>query len=427
MSRSTLDAPAPYAPSATAPSLPARIAVHPATALVGILLVSLNMRAALSAVSPLLTDVSAGYGLSSTVGGLLTTLPVLLMGITAPFVPRLVRRFGPERVVLGALGLLAAGIGLRVVTGAWALFAGSIVIGAAIALLNVTMPGLVKRDFPDRAATMTGVYSTAMIVGATLAAALSVPMEHAFGGWQGSLASWSVLALFAALVWLPQVRRPAAASGTVLPRTAGARTAGAQAAGARMTGLWKHPLAWQLAVYMGMMSLLSYTLIAWMPTILTDQGMDRGTAGAVFAFCNLVQVGGAFLVPLLAGRMTSQRSLVVVMVGCNVAGISGLILAPVGGAWLWAVLLGVAQGGGFGLALAMIVLRSGGATVASQLSGMAQMVGYFIAAVGPVGFGALHQLTGGWVLPLVLLLGCCVVALAAGLGAGRARTLRATG
>ncbi|MFC1410999.1 CynX/NimT family MFS transporter [Streptacidiphilus sp. N1-12] len=419
MSRTTLDARTPYAPSTDAPSLAARIAVHPATALIGILLVSLNMRAALSAVSPLLTDVSGAYGLSSTAGGLLTTLPVLLMGITAPFVPKLVRRFSPERVVLGALGLLAAGVGLRVVSGVWTLFAGSIVIGAAIALLNVTLPGLVKRDFPDRAATMTGVYSTAMIVGATLAAALSVPMEHAFGGWQGSLASWSVLALFAGLVWLPQVRRrPVAVAGAgALP----------QLGAARMAGLWKHPLAWQLALYMGMMSLLSYTLIAWMPTILTDQGMDRGTAGAVFAFCNLVQVGGAFLVPLMAGRMTSQRTLVVLMVGCNVAGISGLLLAPVGGAWLWAVLLGIAQGGGFGLAMALIVLRAGGAAVASQLSGMAQMVGYFIAAAGPVGFGALHEATGGWGLPLVLLLGCCGVALGAGLGAGRAHTLRAAG
>ena len=414
MSRTTLDAPVGHAPNTTAPSLTARIAVHPVTALVGILLVSLNMRAALSAVSPLLTDVSGSYGLSSTAGGLLTTLPVLLMGVTAPFVPRLVRAIGPERVVLVSLGLLAAGVGLRVVPGMLSLFGGSVVIGAAIALLNVTLPGLVKRDFPDRAATMTGVYSTAMIVGATLAAALSVPMEHAFGSWRGSMASWAVLALVAGVAWLPQVRRPAAAA----PRTPGVT-------GARMTGLWRHPLAWQLAVYMGVMSLLSYTLIAWMPTILTDQGMDRGTAGAVFAFCNLVQVGGAFLVPLLAGRMTSQRALVVVMVGCNVAGIAGLILAPVGGAWLWAALLGVAQGGGFGLAMALIVLRSGGAAVASQLSGMSQMVGYFIAACGPVGFGALHQLTGGWVLPLVLLLGCCGIALVAGMGAGRAHTLRA--
>jgi len=423
MPRTTYDDPTALRSAAAAahvPSRPARIAAHPLTALIGILLVSLNMRAAVSAVSPLLSDISGHYGLSTTAGGLLTTLPVLLMGVTASLVPRLIRRFGPELVVFGALLLLAAGVGLRVMSGVGPLFAGSVVVGAAISLLNVTMPGLVKRDFPDRAAMMTGVYSTAMIVGATFAAALSVPMEHAFGGWQGSLASWSVLALVAAALWLPQVvgtgRRAAASAG---------QSAQAQGGG-RLPGLWRHPLAWQLAVFMGIMSLLAYTLIAWMPTVLTDHGMSRGTAGLIFAFCNLIQVVGAFLVPLAAGRMTTQRPLVVLMMGCYAIGIAGLMIAPVSGAWIWAALLGIAMGGGFGLAMALVVLRSGGAGVASQLSGMSQMVGYFIAACGPVGVGALHQLTGGWTLPLVLLLVCCGLALVAGLGAARAVTLRAT-
>ena len=420
MSRTALDTPAtPYAPARPAPSRLTRIAAHPATALVGILLVSVNMRASISAVSPLLSTISGSYGLSAAAGGLLTTLPVLLMGVVAPFVPKLVARFGPEQVVLGALALLVGGVGLRVVSGSWALFAGSIVIGAAIALLNVTMPGLVKRDFPDRAATMTGVYSTAMIVGATFAAALSVPMEHVFGGWQGSMASWSVLALVSAALWLPQVlnARTGRAGTAARPAQNGATH--------RMAGLWKHPLAWQLSVFMGLMSLLSYTLIAWLSTILTDHGMARGTAGLIFAFSNLIQVAGAFLLPLAAGRMTTQRPLVLLVVASNVIGIAGLIAAPVSGAWIWATLLGLAQGGGFGLAMAMIVLRSGGAGVASQLSGMSQMVGYFIAACGPVGVGALNQLTGGWTLPLALLLGCCGIALVTGLGAGRNVTLRA--
>jgi len=418
MSHSMIDAPT--AAPTTSPSRPARIAAHPVTALVGILLVSLNMRAALSAVSPLLTDISNHYGLSSTAGGLLTTFPVLFMGVTAPFVPKLVRRFGPERVVLLALVVLAAGVGLRIVSGSWALFAGSMVIGAAIALLNVTMPGLVKRDFPDRAATMTGVYGTSMIVGATLAAALSVPMEHAFGGWQGSLASWSVLALVSAAAWLPQVVGAKSAKAPA-QTPASAPTP----ATAHLPGMWRHPLAWQLAIYMGIMSLLAYTLIAWMPTVLNDHGMSRGTAALIFAFCNLVQIAGAFLVPLAAGRTSSQGKLVVLMVGCYAVGIGGLIVAPVACAWIWATLLGLGMGGGFGLAMALIVLRSGSPTVASQLSGMSQMVGYFIAACGPVGVGALHQATHGWTLPLSLLLVCCAVALVAGLGAGRRVTLRA--
>ncbi|WP_042415689.1 CynX/NimT family MFS transporter [Streptacidiphilus anmyonensis] len=417
MSRSVLDTPVSYASAPSAASRLTRVLAHPATALVGILLVSLNMRAAVSAVSPLLGDVSGHYGLSATAGGLLTTIPVLMMGSVAPLAARLNRKAGPERVVALALLTLVAGIVLRVLPGTWALFAGSTVLGAAIALLNVTMPGLVKRDFPERAAAMTGVYTTSMIVGATLAAALSVPLEHAFGGWAGSMASWSVLAAFAFLAWLPQL------GATGHPRTATA--GGSAAATAKVPGLWRHPLAWQLAVFMGIQSLLSYTLIAWLPTILTTQGMDRGTAGAVFAVSSLVQIPAAFLVPLTAGRTNNQRALVALMVGSMATGVAGLLVAPTAAAWLWAILIGIAQGGGFGLAMAMIVLRSGSAQVAAQLSGMSQLVGYFIAAVGPVGFGALHQTTGGWVLPLGMLLGCCAIGLTAGLGAGRKLVLSA--
>ncbi|RAG86511.1 MFS transporter [Streptacidiphilus pinicola] len=407
MSRSVLDTPVSSTSAPSAASRLARVVAHPATALVGILLVSLNMRASVSAISPLLGDVSTHYGLSATAGGLLTTIPVLMMGSVAPLAARLNRRVGAERVVALALLTLIAGIVVRVLPGAWALFAGSMVLGAGIALLNVTMPGLVKRDFPERAAAMTGVYTTSMIVGATLAAALSVPLEHAFGGWAGSMASWSVLAAFAFLAWLPQLRsakRPAPA---------------ASATTSKVAGLWKHPLAWQLAVFMGIQSLLSYTLIAWLPTILTTQGMARGTAGAVFAVSSLVQIPAAFFIPLTAGRTNNQRVLVALMVGSMATGVAGLLVAPTAAAWVWAILIGVAQGGGFGLAMAMIVLRSGSAQVASQLSGMSQLVGYFIAAAGPVGFGAAHQATGGWALPLGILLACCALGLGAGLGAGR--------
>ncbi|WP_051940135.1 CynX/NimT family MFS transporter [Phaeacidiphilus oryzae] len=402
--------------------------------LVGIVLVAVNMRAAMSAVSPLLGDVSGSYRLGSTAAGLLTTLPVLFLGLVAPLVPRAARRFGTERVVLGGLLLLAVGIAVRVLPGSAALYAGSMVIGAGIAVLNVTMPGLVKRDFPDRAAAMTGLYSTVMIAGSTLAAALSVPMERLFGGhWQGSLASWSLPALVAAGVWLPQVSRGRRGPGAPGPGTvgavAGAAAAGAAATGAghRVPGLWRSRLAWQLAVYMGICSLLAYTLIAWYPTVLVSHGMDRGTAGLVFAFCNLVQIVGSFTVPLLAGRMRSQRPLVAAMIGCYAVGVAGLMAAPADWSWGFAVPLGLAMGGAFGLALAMIVLRAQNAVVAAEVSGMSQLVGYLIAAVGPVGVGALHQATGGWAIPAAVLLAACGVGLVAGLGGARDLVLRTDG
>ncbi|MEV8322355.1 MFS transporter [Kitasatospora sp. NPDC056731] len=400
---------------------------HPALLLTGILLVALNMRACLAAVSPMVGEIQRTFGLSATASGLITTVPVLFQGVGAPLTPRLTRRFGTERVVLGAVLVLGAGVLLRVLPSVAALYAGCVVIGVAIAVLNVSMPGLVKREFPDRAAAMTGVYSTTMLVGATMAAGLSVPLEHALGGgWQASLGTWSLLALIAAVAWLPQVlrsRQERAAAATGLSAGPAAGQATGRAAEKPIEGIWRSPMAWQISLFMGISSLLVYTLVAWMPTILADHGMDRGEAGLVFAFSNLVQVAGAFLVPLLAGRMTRQRGLAVAMAGLNGLGIALLLIAPVSGAWVSATILGVAQGGSLGLGLAFIVLRTGSAAGAAQLGGMSQAVGYLVAAAGPVGAGALHQLTGGWTATLVLMLVLATVVGAAGWGAGRNRTL----
>jgi CP family cyanate transporter-like MFS transporter len=402
----------------------------PGLALLGFILVALNMRAALAAVSPLVDEISKTYGLSSTAGGMITTVPVLAMALGAPFAPKLARRFSTEAVVMGALGLLAVGVLLRVLPSAFALFAGCVLTGLAITALNVLMPGIVKRDFPERVAVMTGLYTTVMISGATVAAAVSVPLDHALGGWQGSLGFWVLLTAVSAIGWFPQVlRRRVENRLPGGPHDGAGETTGPAARGAgpqQVRGLWKNPTAWQISVFMGIASLLVYTTVAWLPSILVEHGMARGTAGSVFAFSNFVQIFSAFLVPLAAGRMRSQRTLVVVMVLLNAAGFAGLLIAPVSGAWLWAVLLGLAQGGSFGLALTMLVLRAGNAAVAAQLSGMAQMIGYLVAAAGPVGSGALRQLTGSWTLPLSLLLGACGIGLVAGLGAARNIKIRLT-
>ncbi|MFJ2862942.1 CynX/NimT family MFS transporter [Kitasatospora sp. NPDC087314] len=409
------------ATATTASSLPLPVRTrlaHPALLLTGIVLVALNMRACLAAVSPMIVEIQRTFGLSATAGGLITTVPVLFQGVGAPLTPLLTRRFGTERVVLGAVLVLGAGVLLRVLPSVVALYAGCVVIGVAIAVLNVSMPGLVKREFPDRAAAMTGVYSTTMLVGATLAAGLSVPLEHALGGgWQASLGTWSLLALVAAVAWLPQVLRSRQERAAVAAAPAG------RPVEKPIEGIWRSPLAWQISLFMGISSLLVYTLVAWMPTILADHGMDRGESALVFAFSNLVQVAGAFLVPLLAGRMTRQRGLAIAMAGLNGLGIALLLVVPVSGAWVSATILGVAQGGSLGLGLAFIVLRTGSAAGAAQLGGMSQAVGYLVAAAGPVGAGALHQLTGGWTATLVLMLVLVTVVGAAGWGAGRSRTL----
>ncbi|MER7516912.1 MFS transporter [Streptomyces sp. NPDC126499] len=391
---------------------------RPVVLLVGIVLASLNMRAALASVSPLVGEMAEAYGLSSAASSLVTSVPVLFLGLGALVAPWLGRRFGAERILFAALLLLGAGILARVLPSAAALYCGGVLVGTAIALLNVLMPGLIKRDFPDRAASMTSVYTGAMIAGATLVAASSVPLERALGGWRASLAFWSLLAVVAAVAWLPQV---------VLARGAGPTGHGAGAGADPATGpvrsVWRSALAWQVTLFMGLQSLWSYVLIAWMPTIFTDHGMSRSAAGVVFAFNNLIQVAGAFAVPLLAGRMRSQRPLVVLVTTLVAAGYAGLMVAPVEGAWLWAAVLGVGQGGAVGLALTLIVLRSGDAVTAARLSGMAQTVGYLLAAAGPLAAGALHQATGSWTPPITAVLGVCAAALAMGLLAARNRTV----
>ncbi|MEU9980343.1 MFS transporter [Streptomyces sp. NPDC050856] len=402
-----LDAEAGVRPSPEGADARRESLARPVLLLVGIVLASLNMRAALASVSPLVGEISDAFGLTSTATSLVTSVPVLFLGLGALVAPALARRFGTEVVLLGTLVLLAAGILVRVLPSVYALYGGGVLAGTAIALLNVLMPGLIKRDFPDRAASMTSVYTGAMITGATVVAAASVPLEKAFGGsWRASLACWSLLALVAAVAWLPQVLIARGRTGHE-PRATPAPGTG--------RAVWRSPLAWQVTLFMGLQSLWSYVLIAWLPTILTDHGMSRSTAGVVFAFNNLVQVAGAFGVPLLAGRMRGQRSLVALVTSLVAIGYAGLMVAPVPGAWLWAAVLGVGQGGAVGLALTLIVLRSGDAVTASRLSGMAQTVGYLLAAAGPLAAGAVHQATGGWTVPICLVLCVCAAALVVGL------------
>ncbi|MDN3296908.1 MFS transporter [Streptomyces ficellus] len=408
------DAEADVRPSAQGAAARRALLAHPVLLLVGIVLASLNMRAALASVSPLVGEISGSFGLSSTASSLVTSVPVLFLGVGALAAPWPARRFGTEPVLLGALLLLGAGVLVRVLPSPYALYGGGVLVGTAIALLNVLMPGLIKRDFPDRAASMTSLYTGAMIAGATVAAAASVPLERAFGGsWEASLAFWSLLAAVAAVAWLPQVLIARGRTGHEV------RVAAASAGSGR--GVWRSALAWQVTLFMGLQSLWTYVLIAWMPTIFTDHGMSASTAGVLFAFNNLIQVAGAFLVPLLAGRMRGQRPLVVLVTSLVGAGYVGLMLAPVAGAWLWSAVLGVGQGGAVGLALTLIVLRSGDAPTAARLSGMAQTVGYLLAAAGPLAAGAVHEATGGWTVPIALVLCVCAAALVVGLLAARDR------
>ncbi|QBF25362.1 MFS transporter [Pseudomonas tructae] len=349
--------------------------------LLGLVLVALNLRPALSSMAPLLSQVSDSLGLSASQAGLLTTLPVLCLGLFAPLAPVLARRFGSERVVLGILLVLAAGIAVRSAFGSTGVFVGSIMAGASIGVIGVLLPGIVKRDFPQHAGTLTGVYTMALCLGAAMAAGATVPLSERLGdSWSLGLGFWLLPALLAALIWLPQARQGH----------------GAHHVAYRVRGLLRDPLAWQVTLYMGLQSSLAYIVFGWLPSILIGRGLSPTQAGLVLSGSVIVQLISSLSAPWLATRGKDQRLAIVVVMLLALAGLFGCLYAPLDGLWGWAIVLGLGQGGTFALALTLIVLRSSDAHVAANLSSMAQGIGYTLASMGPFAVGLVHDLTGGW-------------------------------
>lgn len=360
---------------------------------ISLVLIAFNLRPVFSSASALLPEIRSGMGLSSFGASLLTTLPVVCMGLFSPLAPRLAQRHGTERVLLGVVLLIALGTALRGFSSIPLLFVGTALTGACIALGNVLLPGVVKRDFPDKAALMTGCYTMALCAGAACAAGLTLPIEHALGGsLGGALAVWALPALVIGLLWLPQV---------VGTRTQARRT------GFRVVGLWKDRIAWQVTLFMGLQSALAYCVFGWLVPILRERGIDGVTAGAIVSVSVVMQAISCLVAPHIAVRSKDQRLINVSLCLLTVLTLLGLLFAPLWAVWLLAMLLGVGQGGLIAVALTVIVLRSPDSHIAAHLSGMAQFIGYLLAAIGPLVVGVIHGWTGSfaWCAVLFVLLG----------------------
>lgn len=371
----------------------------------GIVAIAFTLRLIFASLSVRLPEVVRHTGLSPGATSLLTTLPVLCLGVFAPFAPRLARRWGSERLLFAALVLIALGTALRAIGSIWALFAFSLLAGAAIANANVLLPSLVKRDFEDRTSLVTGLYVMAISGGAALAAGTTVPIEQALrGDWRLGLAMWAVPVVLAVLLWAPQLRnRREGPSSQVLP----------------VRGLWRDLLAWQVALFMGLQSALAFSALSWLAPLLRERGLDAATAGLVLSTLILVQLVTCLTVPAIAVRARDQRPLAILLVAGGVAGMVGLLLAPLATVWLWAVLQGLAQGGLFALALTMVVLRAPDSHVAAHLSSMAQSIGYIPAGLAPLLIGLLHAWTGSMVVICILFALIGAALLWSGLGAAR--------
>ncbi|MGW0737714.1 CynX/NimT family MFS transporter [Streptomyces sp. NPDC002851] len=354
-----------------------------------VLLVGINMRPAIVAVSPLLDDIRRATGLSNGGSGALSTLPLICFGIFAPLAPRLARRWGMERVLLAVLVVLLCGTAVRLVPALFPLFAGSFLVGLAIAVANVVITALIKRDFPQQVGLMSGLHTTMLVGGGAVAAAATVPLRDSMSlSWNGGLAVWGVLALAAVVVWVPLVRR-----GKGSPR------ARAEAGGS----MWRSGLAWFVALFYAFQSLLYYTATTWLPSFYIDHGYSESSAGVLLSVCMGFAIITSLLVPVWAQRSRRQSYLALVGTALCVAAFIGLMVAPVGAAVLWVALLGLGLGGVLSLGITYMSLCVRSTRDAGLLSAMSQCVGYLLAAVGPTAFGAVRDVTGAWTVGLVAL------------------------
>ncbi len=375
--------------------------------LIGILCIAINLRPALAGVGPLIGYIKESTGLSNSLLGLLTTLPLIAFATISIITPLFTKKFGIGGTLFGAMLLLMLGIGIRSIDWVPALYIGTVFLGIAIAFGNVLLPSLTKRNFSESSGFVTSLYSSVMALGASLAAGLSVPLAKDFNmGWRGSLGIWSALALAAVLVWLPQVSR--------LKKSVPSRRFIDA-----MKNMSRSRLAWQVALFMGLQSLTFYVVLAWLPAILQSRGFDASFSGWMLSLCQATGILGSLMVPVFAGGMKNQRGIVLVLGIIEIIGLSGLLIPMLGPVAIWVSLLGFVLGGTFGLALLFIVLRSPDAESATELSGMAQSIGYFVAATGPIIFGAVFDFTHTWTYPIALLFIVALVKLGIGLGAGK--------
>lgn len=374
----------------------------------GILAVALNLRPPLSSLPPVLTEIRADLGMSSTLAAILTAAPVLCFGLLAPVARPLAGRLGQEATVLVALGALATGMLLRLGPTSATLLVGTVIVGGAISITNVVLPVLVKREFPERIALMTGIYVTVLTLASALAAATTVPMGAYLGrGWRGALGFWTLPVFVAIALWAPQLRhrtRPGSIVSVASGRT-----------------VLQSRLAWSIALLFGLQALDFYAVLAWLPTIFQGVGYTPEQAGQLLSIVILAGAPAALVIPALVGRQLDQRPYIAVATGCVGVALLGLLVAPTSVPLFWTALLGVGQGSLFPLALTLIAVRSRASETTIRLSVLTQGAGYMLAAVGPFAVGLIHDITGSWTSSLALLIVLLVPQVLAGLVAGRPR------
>ncbi|MDP9822370.1 MFS transporter [Nocardioides massiliensis] len=402
-------------PTTARPSAPLVGAGLAAVAIIGL---AFNLRPAAASVGPVLDELTSALGVGPTIAGVLTTLPVLAFAVFGALAPTAAGRIGPHRIAVLALACVIVGQGARVlVSDPVSFLLLSLLALAGMATGNVVLPSLVRLHFPRRIGMMTAAYTTSLALGLTAASALTVPLAEAFAGsvedgWRTGLVVWAIAAGAALVPWLLMLRADRVA----------ARRTGPAPSVVRMRAIAGTRLGWAMAILFGTQSLQAYVVFGWFAQLYRDAGFDPTTAGILLGVITGVGIPLSIVIPVLTARLVDPRPLLVGLVFCVAAAYLGLLLAPADGAWLWAVLLGTGLSI-FPMVLTLIGLRARTAATTAALSGFTQSAGYLIAAVGPIGMGVLHDLTGSWDWPLIVLLGMLVPLLVSGLVAARPGTI----
>ncbi|OJX69131.1 MAG: hypothetical protein BGO94_11240 [Micrococcales bacterium 72-143] len=417
-------------------------------ALLGVLLVSLSLRTPVAAMSPILDRIGADIPLDAFALGLIGAAPPLAFAASGILAPAIARRVGLEQALIASLVAMALGHLVRAIApGSVVLTLGTLLALLGVGIGNVLLPPVVRRYFPDRVGLVTSLYATLLSVSTAVPALVAVPVADA-AGWRTSLAAWTFVAVIAAAPWAAVLLRgrplPVAAADAVPTRTGpvelgaiaieDAQAAPTEAAVERRPDpprrlgirMLRSPTAWAIGVVFGSSSLGAYAAFAWLPKLLVDQaGADDAVAGALLALYAFMGFPAGLLVPVLVARFPrSTAPMVLLGAGFFVAGYLGLLLAPAAAPVVWVASAGLGPLL-FPLALVLINLRSTTPQTTVALSGFVQTVGYLLGAVGPFVVGILHDVTEGWLVPLVFLLAVLVILPPAAAILARARTVDA--
>lgn len=377
----------------------------------GVIIIAINLRPGMTAVGPLLGIIRDDLGLANWSVGLLTSLPLLAFAMISPIVPRLGVKWTNERTMVIGLLLLVIGIFIRSTSVISFLFLGTIIVGLGIAICNVLLPGVIKEKYPLKVALMTSVYSTTMGIFAAISSGLSIPFATGLNwGWKLSLIFWTIPAIIGIIIWL-----------ILSNRNQKSEQVDVQYITSDNLRIWREPLAWQVALYMGLQSTVFYVSVSWLPEIFHSYGVDLVKAGWLLTYTQLIGMPVSFIVPVIAGRLRSQQIIVLFLGASSISGFLSLlffgehyIVLLIG-----ATLIGLSLGGTFALALTYLGIRAKKATHSAELSGMAQSIGYSCAALGPVFIGFIYDMTNTWSVPIIVLIVITSFVILFGLGAGR--------